>query len=592
MEQTTDFLQSKDFLMFLSNIKNEILAKLIIKKYNVQIEIKLDNYEGELLDDKKHGKGKCIFNNGDIYDGEWSNNEINGYGTMKYKNGNKYEGEWLNGKKHGKGKCIFDNGDIYNGEWSNAKMDGYGTMKYKNGNKYEGEWLNGNTDGKGKCIFRNGDIYDGKWSNNKINGYGTMKYKNGNEYEGEWLNNKKLGNGKFKDSKTGFLFEGIYVDGNFFFGKVNENGNIYEGYYLNNHKSYGIMKYKNGDIYEGMFCFNENIKKSENHGMGIMKYNNGDVYDGMWDHAKKNGFGTYTHKNLSSFTGYYKNDVCSEGKFIMANNKGDKVSGYYDNKMTDWIIEFKSGDKLGHNLWACRQILTNYFGQILSSIIRNYYGNHRNYNNFHGINNGYIDNDNDNYDDNDDIYNDDDGDDDDDYDDYGDDDESTQNGTSRMIVNTNIDTNTNSKTSENININNIFTKYPNVVKYYSAKTNEIYLQKWKNNILTDSIIWKHSTFDICINTKVCKNESEYNNDILCPISHDVMINPVITSCGHIFDKKNLLKHFYMTKKMVCPICRQNIMNMTNKALDYKLDYYVNNTKVSKTEINNVLKFFS
>ena len=66
---------------------------------------------------------------GETYKGEWLNDLKNGYGTYKFKNGNKYKGIWKNNKKDGQngmknGKkygqsCIFTykNGDIYEGEW-------------------------------------------------------------------------------------------------------------------------------------------------------------------------------------------------------------------------------------------------------------------------------------------------------------------------------------------------------------------------------------------------------------------------------------------------------------------------------------------
>jgi hypothetical protein len=36
---------------------------------------------------------------------------------MTYKNGNEYEGNWKDDLKHGTGKCTYNNGELYIGEW-------------------------------------------------------------------------------------------------------------------------------------------------------------------------------------------------------------------------------------------------------------------------------------------------------------------------------------------------------------------------------------------------------------------------------------------------------------------------------------------
>jgi len=49
------------------------------------------------------GLGKYTYSNGDIYKGEWKQNQADGKGIMIYVNGETYEGEWKENKKHGKG---------------------------------------------------------------------------------------------------------------------------------------------------------------------------------------------------------------------------------------------------------------------------------------------------------------------------------------------------------------------------------------------------------------------------------------------------------------------------------------------------------
>ena len=48
-------------------------------------------------------KGKLVKANGDIYEGEFKNNDFDGRGIEALKNGQKYEGEWKENIKNGKG---------------------------------------------------------------------------------------------------------------------------------------------------------------------------------------------------------------------------------------------------------------------------------------------------------------------------------------------------------------------------------------------------------------------------------------------------------------------------------------------------------
>jgi hypothetical protein len=168
-----------------------------------------DIYKGCLNNNKFNGDGIMIYKNGSIYNGEWVNNHKHGQGIMDYENGNTYNGKWINNKKHGKGNMIYENGDTYDGEWLDDIKSGEGIYTFANKDIYNGNWLNDNKHGKGKLEYKNGVIYDGEFSNNKINGKGIMKYKNGNIY-----------NGIFKESDEGIDFEGVYK------GKIINNNKL------------------------------------------------------------------------------------------------------------------------------------------------------------------------------------------------------------------------------------------------------------------------------------------------------------------------------------------------------------------------------
>jgi hypothetical protein len=57
-------------------------------------------YDGNFLYGKRNGFGKMIYCDGDIYEGEWIDNEIKGKGIYSYKNGEKLDGVFLNGKEN------------------------------------------------------------------------------------------------------------------------------------------------------------------------------------------------------------------------------------------------------------------------------------------------------------------------------------------------------------------------------------------------------------------------------------------------------------------------------------------------------------
>ena len=68
-----------------------------------------DKYIGEVYENKRHGKGKYIFNNGDSIECLWNDNKINDQITYSWTNGSKYKGEWKNGHPVGRGVYFNNN---------------------------------------------------------------------------------------------------------------------------------------------------------------------------------------------------------------------------------------------------------------------------------------------------------------------------------------------------------------------------------------------------------------------------------------------------------------------------------------------------
>ena len=94
--------------------------------------------------------------NGDVYQGDYLNDERHGKGYYQYANGDAYEGGFIKGKLHGTGQYTVDNGDSFTGTWKNDKV--HGTVQY---------------------TFANGDTLSGKYSEDVPVGEVTVTLKGG-----------------------------------------------------------------------------------------------------------------------------------------------------------------------------------------------------------------------------------------------------------------------------------------------------------------------------------------------------------------------------------------------------------------------------
>lgn len=81
---------------------------------------------------------------------------------------------------------IYQNKDIYSGNWLNSKKHGHGTYVFTaTGMKYIGEWSE-NRFLRGKWSYPNGTYFEGDFQNNKPKGRGKWSFANGNQLDGEY----------------------------------------------------------------------------------------------------------------------------------------------------------------------------------------------------------------------------------------------------------------------------------------------------------------------------------------------------------------------------------------------------------------------
>lgn len=230
----------------------------IMKDRSGKVTITDDNgnvYEGEFSDGAMHGVGKMKYKDGRIREGIWEKGEIkyegelndngkpHGRGKWIYSDGT-YEGYWQNGVKHGIGTYKWADGRLYEGNFKADKRHGTGTYKWSDGSTYVGEWIDDARNGTGTCNYKYGSLhsYTGGFYADKRHGFGTMTYPNLDMYFGQWKENRKDGN--------------------------------------------GTMRFHNGDVYQGEF------KNGKMHGKGVFTYAAGDVLKstGEWKRGKMVGF--------------------------------------------------------------------------------------------------------------------------------------------------------------------------------------------------------------------------------------------------------------------------------------------------------------
>lgn len=108
------------------------------------LETSEGTYEGDLVNDKPHGKGVFSFNDGGRYEGDFVKGAFSGKGVMTYTfptDGYRYEGEFANGKRQGKGVYIFPSGKRYEGDFADNDIHGSGTMYAEDGSvAQQGRW--------------------------------------------------------------------------------------------------------------------------------------------------------------------------------------------------------------------------------------------------------------------------------------------------------------------------------------------------------------------------------------------------------------------------------------------------------------------
>ena len=84
----------------------------------------------------------------------------------------------------------------------------------------------------------------------------------------------------------------------------------------------GVMRYANGDVYEGEY------KAGKKEGRGVYRFAEGDVYDGEWKTGEYEGRGVFRNANGDVYDGEWKAGM-EEGRGVYRCANGIVVSGFY-----------------------------------------------------------------------------------------------------------------------------------------------------------------------------------------------------------------------------------------------------------------------
>ena len=304
-------------------------------------------YEGSLFNNNRQGFGIMKYTNGDIYGGDWTDDKREGKGYI-IKKGIKYTGSWENDIPVNKHIMIYEPYKVIGK--SNEDFEKY--IKYYNYYIYDDKNINLTIDfiyvySEEVTFSEKIDILEGtqKISFNHAIG-GKISY--GNEF---FIIPLKLEE-KIKEIedkiKSDLQYKGVWpwpsssiISNEVYYGKIKKNRSKYGKYDRHDTEGVGIMKYKNGDVYEGNWKddkrdgtgtitykngdkYEGEWKNDGKVGTGIMKYNNGDIYEGKWENGQINGVGTMIYNNGYKYKGNWENGMKKgKGKIFFNKNVYD-----------------------------------------------------------------------------------------------------------------------------------------------------------------------------------------------------------------------------------------------------------------------------
>ncbi len=287
------------------------------------------------------------YSNGDVYEGEFNNGKLNGYGVHRTASGNIYSGMFKDGNWHGQGSLHSADGVSFIGEYKNGIRNGFGIEVQIDGSLSMGIWKSfklirsiesttekaetfvsnlNNPNNLPSCpksnISKSLDVGVGGKTEKWNNCWGILKIELNKDAQSE------IGEGEWRNG----LLDGL---GSYTYS----SGDKYIGFYKGGRKhGHGIYIFEGGESYVGEMKFNNR------HGIGSSIQSNGNKYVGEYNHDRPNGQGIYTSFNGDKYEGNFKNGKANgNGKFIFSN--GDSYIGEFKENVRNGkgIFTFSDG---------------------------------------------------------------------------------------------------------------------------------------------------------------------------------------------------------------------------------------------------------
>jgi hypothetical protein len=167
-------------------------------------------YEGDFEDGTRHGRGCMLYQNGDIFEGEWRASHQH-FGTYRWRDypEDRYVGHFQN--------CFFEDEDgvmIYgtrgydSGSFKLGTLDGWGTMVRKDGYT-RCEFVKGKRQGRVATFWWNGCVLESTFVDDKRIGPASFLWTNGDRWTGEF-HSDTCGTGIKTEEATGKQTSGTF----------------------------------------------------------------------------------------------------------------------------------------------------------------------------------------------------------------------------------------------------------------------------------------------------------------------------------------------------------------------------------------------
>ncbi|KAG5476719.1 hypothetical protein CUR178_03892 [Leishmania enriettii] len=215
--------------------------------------------------------------------------------------------------------------------------------RYQQGDRYGGDWANGVFHGDG-VLVTSSFTYHGTWMGGQMQGRGAISYtRKYVDYRPRNTNSRSdsAGGSGVGDGVSNLLLKGLSYVSPFELVSTAPAPKEYIGDLDAKHYRHGmgLMRYYNGDVYEGQW--RDNCR----HGRGKLRKMDGEEYDGDWAFDQRHGNGKIMYPNGSLFKGSMEYDQ-RNGEGVMRFANGDEFFGTFrrDRIEGHGTMRYRNGD--------------------------------------------------------------------------------------------------------------------------------------------------------------------------------------------------------------------------------------------------------